>query len=87
MLSGNCNDESLLKAHLLKCDTVTSKHLPKVDVILGNPPWGSLEDLNVINRYSKTLRCAQKNRPCFADLFVERSLKLLNDGGITICVA
>lgn len=82
VLSSNCNDESLLKAHLLKCDTVTSKHLPKVDVILGNPPWGSLEDLNVINRYSKTLRCAQKNRPCFADLFVERSLKLLNDGGI-----
>lgn len=82
VLSGNCSDEKTLKEHLLKCDTITCKQLPRVDVVLGNPPWGSCEDEASIKRYAKVLTCAKKKRPCFADLFVERSLNLLNDGGI-----
>ena len=76
VLSGNTSDKDLLTSHLIQCDTLTSKHLPKVDVVLGNPPWGSLDDPKVAARYAKGLVCADKNRPCLADLFVERSLKL-----------
>ncbi|MBQ4246252.1 MAG: N-6 DNA methylase [Succinivibrio sp.] len=82
VLSGNTSDKDLLTSHLIQCDTLTSKHLPKVDVVLGNPPWGSLDDPKVAARYAKGLVCADKNRPCLADLFVERSLKLLESGGI-----
>ena len=82
VLSGKCSDRKTLETHLLKCDTITSKHLPHIDVVIGNPPWGSCEDPEVIKRYAKTFVNAQKKRPCFADLFVERSLNLLQEGGI-----
>ncbi len=74
--------KDFLCSHLLKADTLTSKNLPDVDVIVGNPPFGSLEDPDVIKRYAKTLEGAKKNRPYFADLFVERSLNILKEGGI-----
>lgn len=82
VLSGNTTDRELLTSHLIKCDTLTSKHLPRVDVVLGNPPWGCCDDPKVASRYAKSLVCADKNRPCLADLFVERSLSLLGVGGI-----
>jgi tRNA1(Val) A37 N6-methylase TrmN6 len=74
--------EEFLCAHLLKADTLTSKNLPKCDVIVGNPPFGSCEDPAAIRRYAKSLEEAKKTRPYFADLFVERSLNLLDEGGI-----
>ena len=82
VLSGNCSDKETLQEHLLKCDTITCRSLPQIDVVLGNPPWGSCDDEKVVSRYARTLICAEKKRPCFADLFVERSLNLLKDGGI-----
>ena len=82
VLSGNCSDKDTLQDHLLKCDTITCRSLPQVDVVLGNPPWGSCDDEKVVSRYARTLICAEKKRPCYADLFVERSLNLLKDGGI-----
>ena len=82
VLSGNCSDKDTLQEHLLKCDTITCRSLPQIDVVLGNPPWGSCDDEKVVSRYARTLICAEKKRPCFADLFVERSLNLLKDGGI-----
>lgn len=82
VLSGNCTDKEILCSHLVKCDTITSKNFPNVDVVLGNPPWGSCEDPIAIRKYSKILECANKNRPCFADLFVERSLNQVQEGGI-----
>ncbi|MGN0895093.1 MAG: N-6 DNA methylase [Succinivibrio sp.] len=82
VLSGNCNDRELLNSHLLRCDTITTKSLPDIDVIVGNPPWGSCDDEKIVKRYARTLKSAAKQRPCFADLFVERSLNLLKDGGI-----
>ncbi|MGN1280629.1 MAG: N-6 DNA methylase [Succinivibrio sp.] len=82
VLSGDCTDREILNTHLLRCDTITAKLLPKADVIIGNPPWGSCDDDRIIKRYSRTLVCAAKQRPCFADLFVERSLNLLKEGGI-----
>lgn len=82
VLSGNCSDKDTLQDHLLKCDTITCRSLPQVDVLLGNPPWGSCDDEKVVSRYARTLICAEKKRPCYADLFVERSLNLLKDGGI-----
>ncbi len=81
-LAQKCASEEFLKEHFIKCDTVTSKNLPRADVILGNPPWGSMDEPLLIKRYSKTLECAKKVRPCYADIFVERSLKLLDEGGI-----
>ena len=49
---------------------------------MGNPPFGSCEDPAAIRRYAKSLEEAKKTRPYFADLFVERSLNLLDEGGI-----
>ncbi|MGN0901693.1 MAG: N-6 DNA methylase, partial [Succinivibrio sp.] len=82
VMSGKCTDRELLTSHLLKCDAITAKNLPRPDVIIGNPPWGCLDDEASVKRYSRTLKCASRRRPCFADLFVERSLSLLGDGGI-----
>lgn len=82
VLSGNCSERTTLEEHLLKCDTITYRSLPHVDVVLGNPPWGSCDDEKMVSRYARSLICAEKKRPCFADLFVERSLNLLKDGGI-----
>lgn len=60
VLSGNCSDKDTLQDHLLKCDTITCRSLPQVDVVLGNPPWGSCDDEKVVSRYARTIICAEK---------------------------
>ena len=81
-LCASIADKEFLTAHILKCDAILKQHSIKADVILGNPPWGRCESGALVKRYSKILTTALKSRPCFADLFVERGLQMLKEGGV-----
>lgn len=52
------------------------------DIILGNPPWGSLLDKEKKNVYRSRFVCAEKKGIDIFDLFIENSLHLLSPGGI-----
>lgn len=75
-------DEDFLKDHLRQEDTLISVNLPPAQVILGNPPWNICDNLALERKYASELEVARKGHPCFADLFVERALELLPEGGL-----
>ena len=75
-------DEDFLKDHLRQEDTLISVNLPPAQVILGNPPWNICDNLLLERKYAQELEGARKGHPCFADLFVERALDLLPEGGL-----
>ena len=52
------------------------------DVIVGNPPWGYVFDCDMRDYLRKKYRTAGKRGIESYDVFVERSLELLVDGGV-----
>ncbi len=76
------SDPDYYKEHFFCTDTLICNRLPKAQVILGNPPWGSCTDHSSIKKYAAKFSCADRPRPCLADLFVEKALALLPENGI-----
>jgi predicted RNA methylase len=78
----NITDMGFLKKHITCGDTLKTVPFPSYDIILGNPPWGydftmeELAELTAVYR-SASLKIAESY-----DLFVERCLSLLSEGGL-----
>lgn len=53
----------------------------KFDVIIGNPPWGSSFEQDDIDFFKKYYTIAESSLESF-NLFLERSLNMLNDNGL-----
>lgn len=76
------SEKEFYKRHFILGNTLRIPDLPECNVILGNPPWGSCTDRELTQEYAKSFVSAGRNRPCMADLFVERMLMQLPLGGI-----
>ena len=73
--------EELLKSHFICGNTLFHTFLDKFDIILGNPPWGYAFSAEETARLRKIYRTAEGKGLESFDLFVERSLSMLDDGG------
>ncbi len=74
-------DRELLTEHFVVRDFLRDGSHETMDVILGNPPWGSVFTLEEKDRLSRNFRTAGQKSVESGDLFVEQSLKVLRPGG------
>jgi len=75
-------DYQFLCEHFFIGDSLLQTKLPKVDVIVGNPPFSLFYDEEQTAHYAENLSCARRKHPCLADLFVERALQHLDENGM-----
>ena len=75
-------DKAVLTEHFAERDFLQDGSPKKMDVILGNPPWGSAFTQEEKTQLQKKYRTAGKKAIESGDLFVEQSLKGLQPGGI-----
>lgn len=74
-------DPDFYATHFRRADTLMTPSLPECTVILGNPPWGGCAGAEAAMAAAR-FKTAGRNRSCLADLFVERMLGALPEGGI-----
>lgn len=81
-LATNSNSIDFLYENLICCDALKFEPKEKFDIIIGNPPWGfeyGLSEMSFLRNYYNT--ASMKAIESY-DLFVEKSICLLKDGGI-----
>lgn len=74
-------EKKLLTEHFQVRDFLQEGSLQTVDVILGNPPWGSTFTKEEKARLKELFQAAGQKSVESGDLFVEQSLKALQPGG------
>ncbi|MDR2526781.1 MAG: N-6 DNA methylase [Rickettsiales bacterium] len=75
-------DTDTLYSHFICADTLTYSYKSSYDIIIGNPPWGGKLNKEQIQSLSLKYNTLSKYNSEIYDLFIERSLSLLSDGGI-----
>jgi len=76
----NC-DKKLLTEHFVVKDFLQEDSSKRMDVIIGNPPWGSSFSQKEKEILEKKFVTARQKSTESGDLFVEQSLKTLRPGG------
>ena len=76
----NC-DRKLLTEHFVVKDFLLEDCSKRMDVIIGNPPWGSAFSQKEKETLEKKFVTARQKSMESGDLFVEQSLKALRPGG------
>lgn len=75
-------DIALLNEHFRNADSLTDTCERTFDIILGNPPWGYDFSTSEIKNLMKEYASASKHGTESYDLFVERALRMVREGGI-----
>lgn len=78
----NITDMDFLKEHITCGDTLKTLPLSSYDLILGNPPWGYDFTAEELAELAGVYRSASQKTAESYDLFVERCLSLLSEGGL-----
>lgn len=78
----NITDMDFLKGHITCGDTLKTLPLSEYDLILGNPPWGYDFTGEELAELAGVYRTASHKTAESFDLFVERCLSLLSEGGL-----
>lgn len=82
----NITDMDFLKKHITCGDTLKTLPFSEYDLILGNPPWGYDYTTEELADLAAVYRSASHRRAESYDLFVERCLSLLSEGGLLVFV-
>lgn len=80
-LASNCTDIKLLRKNIVQRDVLSSARLPKFQVAVGNPLWNSCEDDQAARSYAPFVECSRYGRLYYADMYLERTLKAVDDNG------
>jgi predicted RNA methylase len=78
----NITDMDFLKEHITCGDTLKTLPLSGYDLILGNPPWGYDFSPEELAELAGIYRSASQKTAESYDLFIERCLSLLSEGGL-----
>ncbi len=78
----NITDMDFLKEHITCGDSLRTLPFPSYDLILGNPPWGYDYTADELAELAGMYRSASRKTAESYDLFVERCLALLGEGGL-----
>ncbi len=78
----NITDMDFLKEHITCGDSLRALPFSSYDIILGNPPWGYDYTADELAELAGMYRSASHKTAESYDLFVERCLSLLSEGGL-----
>jgi predicted RNA methylase len=81
-LATGITSRAFLFEHFVRSDSLASSPLPSYGVVLGNPPWGGALSREERKRLCASYQTAKASGAETCDLFVERGLDLLGEGGI-----